>query len=315
VATTPFIACGEMLHARAAGMGSFTLWTNRSRTPPLARSGNAAAAARGREHGMTSAPSLDWGIGNYESTAAQLEPAARLIVDRAAPSPGERVVDVGCGTGNAALLAAARGARVTGVDPAARLLQVARERAAKQKLEADFVSGEAAAIPLADGEADLVMSVFGVIFSPDPAAAAAEMARVTGPNGRILLSAWIPEGPISAMGRIAREAVSQALGTPPGPPPFPWHENDALDGLLAAHGFGVSLEQQQISFTGASPAEYLDGEMADHPMALAGRAVLEQQGRSEAVRAQMLEVLEAGNEDPGAFRTTSRYVIVTAVRS
>jgi len=67
---------------------------------------------------MTSSPSLDWSIGNYEHTADQLMPAARLVVDRAAPAPGERVVDVGCGTGNAALLAAARGARVTGVDPA-----------------------------------------------------------------------------------------------------------------------------------------------------------------------------------------------------
>jgi SAM-dependent methyltransferase len=264
---------------------------------------------------MTSAPPLDWGIGNYERTAAQLEPAARVMVDRAAPSPGERVVDVGCGTGNAALLAAARGASVTGVDPAARLLQVARERAATQKVEANFVSGDAAAIPLADGEADLVMSVFGVIFSPDPAAAAAEMARVTAPGGRILLSAWIPGGPISAMGRIAREAVSEALGTPPGPPPFPWHEQDALGALFAPHGLEVSLVEHQISFTGASPAAYLDGEMADHPMALAGRAVLERHGQSESVRRRMLEVLEDGNEDPDAFRTTSRYVIVTAARS
>lgn len=73
---------------------------------------------------------LDWSLGNYEHTAAQLLPAARVVVDRAAPAAGERVADVGCGTGNAALLAAARGARVTGVDPAPRLLEVAREQAA-----------------------------------------------------------------------------------------------------------------------------------------------------------------------------------------
>src|SRR3954469_15601168 len=105
---------------------------------------------------MTSSSPLDWGTGNYERTADQLLPAARLVVDRAAPAAGERVVDVGCGTGNATLLAAARGARVTGVDPAGRLLEVAREQAARGKLEADFVKGDAAAILLADGEADLV---------------------------------------------------------------------------------------------------------------------------------------------------------------
>jgi SAM-dependent methyltransferase len=264
---------------------------------------------------MTTAPSLDWGIGKYERTAAQLEPAARLIVDRAAPAPGERVVDVGCGTGNAALRAAAFGARVTGVDPAARLLQVARERAAAQKLEADFVGGDAANLPLADGEADLVLSVFGVIFAPDPAAAAAEMARVAGPGGRVVLSAWIPGGPISQMGRLAGEAVRRVMGAPPGPPPFAWHEAAQLGALFAPHGFEVSLEEQQIAFTGSSPADYLDSEMSDHPLAVSGRAVLERHGEDEALRARLLEVLEAGNEDPEAFRTTSRYVIATAKRS
>ena len=65
---------------------------------------------------------MDWSLGHYEHTAAQLLPAARVAVDLAAPSSGERLVDVGCGTGNAALLAAASGAAVTGVDPARRLL-------------------------------------------------------------------------------------------------------------------------------------------------------------------------------------------------
>src|SRR3954447_25083158 len=158
---------------------------------------------------MSGPPTLDWSLGRYERTAEQLMPAARLLVERAAPAAGERVVDVGCGTGNAALLAAERGARVTGVDPAARLLAVAREQARERSLDADFVAGDAAALPLAEGEADLVLSVFGVIFAPDVEAAAAEMARVTGPDGRVVFSAWIPEGPIAAVNRMAREAVAQ----------------------------------------------------------------------------------------------------------
>src|SRR5919199_6366535 len=105
-----------------------------------------------------SATRLDWGLGRYEDTAARLEPAARAVVERAAPAAGEHVLDVGCGTGNAALLAAARGARVTGVDPAPRLLDVAREEAAARGLDATFTAGEAAALPLGDGEADVVLS-------------------------------------------------------------------------------------------------------------------------------------------------------------
>src|SRR5262249_38420696 len=145
---------------------------------------------------MSTAATFDWGLGNYERTAGQLAPAARTVVEVAAPVAGEHAVDVGTGTGNGALLAAARGARTTGVDPAPRLLEVARGRAASAGLDITFAPGDAASLPLGDGEADAVFSVFGVIFAPDPAAAAAELARVTAPAGRIVFSAWLPEGAI-----------------------------------------------------------------------------------------------------------------------
>ena len=89
---------------------------------------------------------FDWGLGRYEDTATRLEPAARVVVEAAAPVAGERVVDVGCGTGNAALLAAERGATVTGVDPAPRLLEVARAEAATRGLDATFAPGHAASV-------------------------------------------------------------------------------------------------------------------------------------------------------------------------
>src|SRR3954454_8693421 len=111
---------------------------------------------------------IDWSLGHYEDTATRLAAAARAAVERAAPTAGERVVDVGCGTGNGALLAAERGATVTGVDPAQRLLEVARARAAARGVEATFMLGHAAALPLADGAADALLSVFGVTFAPDP---------------------------------------------------------------------------------------------------------------------------------------------------
>jgi SAM-dependent methyltransferase len=255
---------------------------------------------------------VDWSLGRYEVTAAQLEPAARVLVDHAAPGSGEHVVDVGCGTGNAALLAAERGARVTGVDPAPRLLEVAREAAAARGLDATFALGDAAALPLADGEADVVLSVFGVIFASDPRAAAAEMARVTAPQGRIVLSAWNPSGAVHRAVRVAGEAVRDALGAPPGPPPFPWHERDALAELFAPHGFEVAVEEERLAFTAPSPEAYVD-QQADHPLAVAGQAVLGP--RSEAVRARMLAIYDAANEDPDAFRVTSTYVVATARRA
>jgi SAM-dependent methyltransferase len=256
---------------------------------------------------------IDWGIGHYEHTADQLEPAARVIVERAAPAAGERVVDVGCGTGNAALLAAARGAQVTGVDPAARLLEVARGRAAEAGLDVNFVEGHAAALPVADGEAGLVLSVFGVIFAPDPPAAAAEMARATAPGGRIVLSAWLRDGAVHRAVGAAGEAVRAALGAPAGPPPFAWHDRDALAELFAPHDFEVELDEARISFASSSPEAFLE-EGAGHPMAVAGEAVLGPRGEGEALRRRMLAIYEEGNEDPDAFRVTSRYVVATLRR-
>src|SRR3954468_6372885 len=118
---------------------------------------------------------MDWGEGHYEHVAPQLIPAAERVVERLAPQPGEHVVDVGCGTGNAALVAARRGARgtgggpaapllglaegarVTGVDPAARLLELAEAAARAEGLDAEFLQGEAASLPVRDSAADAVL--------------------------------------------------------------------------------------------------------------------------------------------------------------
>jgi ubiquinone/menaquinone biosynthesis C-methylase UbiE len=257
---------------------------------------------------------MDWSIGRYERVAEHVLPAARIAVDRAAPGPGERVVDVGCGSGNASLLAAARGARVTGVDPAARLLEVAREQAAARGLEATFAAGEAASLPLADGEADLVLSVFGAIFAPDAGSAAAEMARVTASDGRMVLTAWIPEGGIFELVRARREAMQQATGAPVGSPTFAWHDRDALAGLLEPHGFEVTTQEEQLAFGAKSPSDFFEAESAGHPAWVTARAVLEPRGEAELLRQRSLEILRAANEDPDGFRVTSRYVVVIARR-
>jgi SAM-dependent methyltransferase len=270
-----------------------------------------AAAAPGP---APTGPRVDWGVGHYEQTASQLLPAAELLIGQAAPLAGARVVDVGCGTGNAALLAAARGARVTGVDPAPRLLEVARRRAAAAALEVTFLAGEAAALPLPDNGADVVLSVFGVIFAPDPRAAAAELARVTADDGCILLTAWIPDGAIAHMNQVAQQAVLRALGAPAAAPPFAWHDPDALDRLFAPHGFSLTLTEHRLAFTAASARDHLDRESANHPLAVAGRRILEQHGTADQTSTQLLAVLEAANEDPTGFRVTSRYVTAAAYR-
>jgi SAM-dependent methyltransferase len=268
----------------------------------------------GTRNDTRTGPRVDWSVGHYEETARQLLPAAELLVAEAAPLDGKRVVDVGCGTGNAALLAAARGARATGVDPALRLLEVARRRAATAALEVTFLEGEAAALPLADKSADVLLSVFGVIFGPDPQAAAAELARVAADDGRILLTAWIPGGAISRMNQVGQAAVLRALGAPAPPPPFPWHDPVALNQLFAPHGFSLTVKEHRLSFTAASPRDHLDRDSANHPLAVTGRQILERHGTADETSTQLLAILEAANEDPTGFRVTSRYITAAACR-
>jgi SAM-dependent methyltransferase len=252
---------------------------------------------------------MEWGQGRYEVIAEQLLPAAEVVVDQAAPGEGDRVVDVGCATGNAALLAAARGAAVTGVDPAQRLIEVAAATAQSSGLDARFVVGEAAEMPLPDSSADILISVFGAIFAPDPRAAVDEMVRVLAPGGRMLLTAWIPEGAISRAVRLTRQEVSEATGQAPAGPPFPWHEQSALEELFEPHQMTVSRGEHPISFSAPSVEQFVEREGENHPLAVAARPALERAGRAEELRENLLRLYEEANEDPAGFRVTSRYVV------
>jgi SAM-dependent methyltransferase len=254
---------------------------------------------------------VDWGLGNYERIAPQLLLAVQDVVDRADPVRGEHVLDVGCGTGNASLLAAKRGARVTGIDPSRRLLDVAGRRAAEHRLEIDFERGEAGALPLSDASAEVLVSVFGVIFASDAKTAAAEMARVLTSSGRIVLSAWIPDGALWEVQRIRGEALVNAGGAVSGAASFAWHDEHALTGLFGAYGFSVELEEAQLSFTASSPLAFLEAELRDHP-AWVGTIKALTSAEMQSLRARALEIYEAANEESDSFRVSSRYVVVTA---
>jgi SAM-dependent methyltransferase len=247
-------------------------------------------------------------MGNYERTAEKLLPAAEVVVEEAGISGDETVVDVGCGTGNATLLAAEAGAQAIGIDPAERLIEVAAATAERRGLDAEFVVGEAAALPVAAAEADIVLSVFGVVFAPDPRAAAAEMVRVAKSDGRMLIAAWIPEGAIPGGVQMIRETMAEITGQT-GDPPFPWHEEAALTELFEPHGRSVEVSERRIVFSGTSARDWVEGESRDHPMAVASRPLIEQAGRTEEMERRLIEHYESANEDPGGFRVTSRYLV------
>src|SRR4051812_47845463 len=117
-----------------------------------------------------------WGLGDYPAMAAQLAPVAHTVLEVVAPERGSHLVDAATGTGNAALVAAIRGARVTGVDFEPRLLDIARERSRAASVEVEWLLGDVESLPIPDASADAVVSVFGVMYASNHADAAHELA-------------------------------------------------------------------------------------------------------------------------------------------
>jgi SAM-dependent methyltransferase len=254
---------------------------------------------------------VDWSAGSYEETAATLEPVAEHVVDVAAPVAGEAVLDVACGTGNAALLAAARGARVTGVDLAPRLLEVAVRRAYEEGVtDATWLEGDAEDLPVGDDTFDVVLSVFGVIFAGDARAAGAELVRATRPGGRIVLSAWLPHGPVAEVIRLARVADDELQADRARRAPrMDWADVATLQDLLP--GAEVHVSEHAAAFTAPSPRAWVDAQDEHHPSWLALRSALPAD-RYATLLEEATRSLAAGNEDPAAFLTHSPYVVVRA---
>lgn len=252
---------------------------------------------------------VDWGKGRYEDTAAELEPVAAAVVALAAPRTGERVLDIACGTGNGALLAAARGADVVGLDSAPRLVAVAGERAAAAGLALELLVGDAQAMPVADASFDVAVSIFGVIFASDPARAIAEIARVLRPGGRAYVTAWVPAGPINDMLTVLGRAIGRASGDGPPPPKrFPWSKADSVRSIAEPCGLRVTTTDHELEIRAASPVTYVDAG-SQHPMALDAWPLLERAGVLDTLRDEMTGALAPHNEDAPRLLIRSPYVI------
>jgi SAM-dependent methyltransferase len=193
-----------------------------------------------RSHNAT--PSATWssGGGAYDEISRGILDAIEHCTNRLAPPAGARVLDVATGTGWAARRLAARGFQVTGVDFAPDMLGAANDLAKARNLDIAFELGDAEALPFADASFDAVISSFGIMFVQRPEDAAAELARVCRPGGRISLATWTPDGAVFEMFRIMKAYMPAPDGTPP-PSPFEWGRQERMRGLLGAN-FDLAVE-------------------------------------------------------------------------
>jgi SAM-dependent methyltransferase len=190
-----------------------------------------------------------WGSGPYERISEHLAIAHRHLLRAVEARPGERWLDVATGTGEIAVAAAQSGADVTGIDIAPRLIETARARASAGGVDVALDVGDAERLPYPDAAFDVVVSAFGVMFTPDQRTAAAELARVTRPGGRLALLNWHP-----ALG-VAEFFKVMAPYMPPPPAgagnPFAWGDRESVSELLG-DAFELDYQEGDCPQPGAS---------------------------------------------------------------
>jgi SAM-dependent methyltransferase len=185
-----------------------------------------------------------WASGDFSLVAARIMPIAEQLCDTADLHAGWRVLDVATGSGNAAIAAARLGCTVVGVDYVPELLERGRVRAAAEGFAIDLVEGDAEELPFPDDSFDAVTSVFGTMFAPNHAQAAAEVLRVCRPGGTIALASWTPDGFIGELLRIVSSYVPPPAGVQS---PLLWSTGSHLRHLF---GDGIaSLEVNERIFT------------------------------------------------------------------
>ncbi len=258
---------------------------------------------------------IDWSIGNYELTAKTLEPIGKLAVEAAAVTEGELALDLGCGTGNVALEMAKRKAHVTAVDPAERLLEVARSRAKLNKLAVKTVNGAAEQIPARDATFDVAVSVFGMIFSPDAEKAARELVRVIRPGGRFVITSWIATGVIFEVGAILWQGASEVTGGGGSRPSGPWSSSQSIAELFARHGATVEIGEDSITFEAKSAEAWFDEQEQHHPVWMSvKRLVSSRPDVWASIRERSVALLARESEAQDKLVLRSRYMLTRGAR-
>lgn len=194
-----------------------------------------------------------WASGDFAIIGVTLQIVGETLAEAADIRAGETVLDVAAGNGNATLAAARRFARVTSTDYVPALLEKGRQRAAAEGLPVEFRVADAEQLPFADGEFDVALSTFGVMFTPDHARAAAELLRVVRPGGRIGLASWTPDGFVGQAFKILGAHVPPPAGIKS---PALWGTESYLQALFG-DAAEIRAERRMFHFRYASPAHWL----------------------------------------------------------
>jgi ubiquinone/menaquinone biosynthesis C-methylase UbiE len=240
---------------------------------------------------MKQATRRTWASGDYDAVAHRsLWRVGERVVQRVGVGTGEDVLDVACGTGNAAVRAAQAGGRVVGVDITPELFDAGRRNADAAGVVVDWREGDAEALPFDDASFDVVLSVFGCMFAPRHQVAAHELVRVLRPGGRLAVAAWTPDG---AAGQMFR-ALGSFLPPPPpfAEPPVLWGVEPHVRDLFAGTGLTLELDREDAdSEPFADGAEAFDWSASRFGPMIALRHMLDPE-QYERARATLVDLYD-----------------------
>lgn len=196
-----------------------------------------------------------WSSGNYAVVGTTLQIVGERLAEAVDLRWDERVLDVAAGNGNATLAAARRGGQVVSTDYVPALLDLGQARAEAEQLQVAFAEADAEALPFTDTSFDVVLSTFGVMFTPDHARAADELTRVCRPGGRIGLANWTPEGFIGQMFKVLGRHIAPPAGVQP---PSLWGTAAHVQSLFGDTAGAIGVTARMFNFRYRSAAHMID---------------------------------------------------------
>ena len=253
-----------------------------------------------------------WASGDYAVIGTTLQIVGELLAEAADLKTDERVLDVAAGNGNATLAAARRGCVVTSTDYVGTLLERGAERARAERLEVAFQTADAEALPFTDSSFDAVVSTFGVMFTPDHAKAAGELARVVRPGGRIGLANWTPDSLVGRMFKLLGRYVPPPAGVQP---PSLWGTQAHLQALFGGAASGIQVTPRDFVFRYRSAAHFV--EVFRNWYGPVNKAFAAQTPeKAEALAAELVELLDSLNRaGPGSLVVPAQYLEVVVTKA
>jgi ubiquinone/menaquinone biosynthesis C-methylase UbiE len=254
-----------------------------------------------------------WTSGDFGRIAKSYAPSAAEFVKRLNLKPGERVLDVACGTGNLAIPAARSRARVIGQDIVPNLLKQGRARAKAEGLTIRFDENDAEALPYDNASFDTVMTMFGAMFTPQPDVVAAELARTCRPRGRIAMANWTPGGFIGQMFKIVGKHVPPVSGMPS---PLLWGDEATVRERFNGSVSDLQLSRRLITFNFPfSASEVVECFRRYYGPTYKAFGALDETGQT-ALQQELEQHWSAHNQSRnGATRVESEYLEVVAIRA